>query len=165
MPWHGWDASFDVSCSRDLRALSRYAGTRLAVLGSAVLAVPVAVLVGYSVAPVVAMVGQVKKQNYGRFSMARYILLTNWTEQGIKNVKDSPKRLDAAKALAKKLNGEIKKFYMTTGAYDMVLLLEVPTDEVAAKFALTLGSGGNVRTTTLKAFSEESYRAIVGALA
>ena len=96
--------------------------------------------------------------------MARYILLTNWTEQGIKNVKDSPKRLDAAKALAKKLNGEVRKFYMTTGAHDMIMVVELPTDEAAAKFALTLGSGGNVRTTTLKAFSEESYRAIIGAL-
>ena len=123
-----------------------------------------AILHGYSVAPVVVMVAEVENQNYGRFSVARYILLTNWTEQGIKNVKDSPKRLEAAKALAKRLKGEIRKFYMTTGAYDMVLLLEVPTDEAAAKFALTLGSGGNVRTTTLKAFSEESYRAIIAAL-
>jgi uncharacterized protein with GYD domain len=96
--------------------------------------------------------------------MARYIMLTNWTEQGIKNVKDSPKRLDAAKALAKKLNGEIVEFYMTTGAHDMVVMLEAPDDEAAAKFALSLGSGGNVRTTTLKAFSEQSYRSIIGSL-
>jgi len=97
--------------------------------------------------------------------MARYIMLTNWTEQGIKNVKESPKRLDAAKTLAKKLNGEIVEFYMTTGAHDMVVMLEAPDDEAAAKFALSLGSGGNVRTTTLKAFSEQSYRSIIGTLA
>jgi uncharacterized protein with GYD domain len=97
--------------------------------------------------------------------MARYIMLTNWTEQGIKNVKESPKRLDAAKALAKKLNGEIVEFYMTTGAHDMVLVLEAPDDEAAAKFALSVGSGGNIRTTTLKAFSEKNYRAIIGSLA
>ena len=97
--------------------------------------------------------------------MARYIMLMNWTEQGITHVKDSPKRLDAAKALAKKLKGEIRKFYMTTGAYDMILILEVPDAEAAAKFALSVGSGGNVRTTTLKAFSEESYRTIIGSLA
>ena len=96
--------------------------------------------------------------------MARYILLMSWTEQGIKNVKDSPKRLDAAKALAKKLKGEVRKFYMTTGAHDMVIVLEVPDDEAAAKFALTIGSGGNVRTTTMKAFSEASYRKLVGSL-
>jgi len=96
--------------------------------------------------------------------MARYIMLLNWTEQGIKNVKDSPKRLDAAKAIAKKLKGEIKKFYMTTGTHDMVMLLEVPDDEAAAKFALSIGSGGNVRTTTLKAFPEKHYRTIIGSL-
>ena len=96
--------------------------------------------------------------------MAKYILLTNWTDQGIKNVKDSPKRLDAAKALAKKLGGELRKFYMTIGAYDVVVVLEAPDDDAAAKFALTLGSAGNVRTTTLKAFSEPSYRAILGSL-
>ena len=97
--------------------------------------------------------------------MAQYIMLSNWTEQGIKNVKESPKRLDAAKALAKKFNGEILEFYMTTGAHDMVVMLEAPDDEAAAKFALSLGSAGNVRTTTLKAFSEQSYRSIIGSLA
>ena len=97
--------------------------------------------------------------------MAQYILLSNWTEQGIKNVKESPKRLDAAKALAKKFNGEVVEFYMTTGAHDMVVMLEAPDDEAAAKFALSLGSAGNVRTTTLKAFSEQSYRSIIGSLA
>ncbi|HVY52085.1 GYD domain-containing protein [Hypericibacter adhaerens] len=93
--------------------------------------------------------------------MAKYILLTNWTEQGIKNVKESPKRLDAAKALAKKLGGEMKKFYMTTGSYDMIVILDLPGDDAAAKFALQLGMAGNVRTTTLKAFSEDSYRSII----
>ena len=97
--------------------------------------------------------------------MAQYIMLSNWTEQGIKNIKESPKRLDAAKALAKKFNGEILDFYMTTGAHDMVVMLEAPDDEAAAKFALSLGSAGNVRTTTLKAFPEKSYRSIIGSLA
>lgn len=96
--------------------------------------------------------------------MAKYILLTNWTEQGIKNVKESPKRLDAAKALAKKLGGELTKFYMTTGSYDMLVVLNLPDDEAAAKFALTLGKLGNVRTTTLKAFSEDSYRSIIASV-
>ena len=96
--------------------------------------------------------------------MARYVMLLNWTEQGIKNIKDSPKRLDTAKALAKNLKGEIKKFYMTTGTYDIVLVLELPDDEAAAKFALSVGSAGNVRTTTLKAFPEASYRTIIGSL-
>lgn len=97
--------------------------------------------------------------------MARFIMLANWTEQGIKNIKDSPKRLESAKALASILKGEIRKFYMTTGTYDMVLVLEFPNDEAVAKFALALGTAGNVRTTTLRAFSEKSYREIIGSLA
>ena len=96
--------------------------------------------------------------------MAKYILLTNWTEQGIKNVKDSPKRLDAGKELAKKFGGEIKKAYLTTGHFDMLIVMEMPDDEAAAKFVLNLGMIGNVRTTTLKAFSEDSYRSIMKSL-
>jgi uncharacterized protein with GYD domain len=96
--------------------------------------------------------------------MAKYILLVNWTDQGIRSVKDSPKRLDAGKALAKKLGGEIKKFYMTTGAHDMVAVVEFPDDDSLAKYVLSLGSQGNVRTTTLKAFSEPSYRTILDSL-
>jgi uncharacterized protein with GYD domain len=96
--------------------------------------------------------------------MAKYIMLTDWTEQGIKAVKDSPKRLEAARSLAKKMGCEMKDFYMTIGAHDMVVIVEAPDDEAMAKFALSLGSGGNVRTTTLKAFSEDAYRKIIAAL-
>lgn len=93
--------------------------------------------------------------------MAKYVTLMSWTDQGIKSIKDSPKRLDAGKALAMKLGGELKKFYLTIGAHDMVCIVEMPNDAAAAKFALALGSGGNVRTTTLKAFSEDDYREII----
>ena len=96
--------------------------------------------------------------------MAKYVMLINWTDQGIKTVKDSPKRADAARAVAKKLGCELRKIYMTIGAYDLVGILEAPDDEAAAKFVLTVAGAGNVRTTTLKAFSEESYRRIVGSL-
>jgi uncharacterized protein with GYD domain len=96
--------------------------------------------------------------------MAKYIMLLNWTDQGIKAVKDSPKRLDAGRALAKKYGCTLGDIYMTIGSYDMVGITEAPDDEAMAKFALALGSGGNVRTTTLKALSEDSYRKILGAL-
>lgn len=96
--------------------------------------------------------------------MSKYIILTSWTDQGIKNVKASPKRLDAAKALAKKLQCKIDQFYLTIGTHDMVVVMDAPDDDAAAKFVLTLGSAGNVRTTTLKAFSEASYRQIIGGL-
>jgi uncharacterized protein with GYD domain len=96
--------------------------------------------------------------------MARYIQLLNWTDQGAKNVRESPKRLDAARDLAKKMGCEIREFYMTTGASDMVVIADAPDDETMAKFTLMLGMGGNVRTTTMKAFPEDAYRKIIGAL-
>ena len=97
--------------------------------------------------------------------MARYIMLVNWTDQGIRNVKDSPKRLDAARNAAKGVGAEIKDFYMTMGDHDIVLVVDAPTDEAMAKLALIQGSAGNVHTKTLKAFSETEYRAIIGSLA
>ncbi|MGI9413646.1 MAG: GYD domain-containing protein [Hyphomicrobiales bacterium] len=96
--------------------------------------------------------------------MAKYIALTNWTDQGVKNVKESPNRVDAARDLARSLGCELQDFYLTIGAYDMVVTIEAPDDETVAKFALTLASAGNVRTTTLKALSEDTYREIVSAL-
>jgi len=96
--------------------------------------------------------------------MAKYIILTNWTDQGIRNVKESPKRLDAARTLAKGLGVELREFYMTMGDHDMVVVAEAPSDEAVAKFILKLGNAGNVRTKTLKAFSEADYRAIIGSL-
>lgn len=96
--------------------------------------------------------------------MATYLMLLNWTEQGIKNIKESPKRMDAAKKLAKDLGGEIKTVYMTQGTFDLALVAEMANDEKAAAFVLKLGSLGNVRTTTLKAYSEDDYRKIIGGL-
>jgi len=96
--------------------------------------------------------------------MVTYVMLLNWTDQGIKNVKDSPKRLDAVKKLAKELGGEVRSFYMTLGQYDLVLILDMPNNDKQAAFALKLGSSGNVRSTTLKAFPEEDYRRILGTL-
>ena len=96
--------------------------------------------------------------------MARYIQLLNWTDQGIKSVRESPKRLDAARAMAKKMGCEVREFYMTTGACDMVVITDAPDDETMAKFTLTLGMGGNVRTTTMKAFTEDAYRKLIGGL-
>ena len=96
--------------------------------------------------------------------MATYLMLLNWTDQGIRTVKESPKRLDAAKKLAKDLGGEIKTVYMTQGTFDFAVVVEMPNDEKLASFVLKVGSFGNVRTTTLKAYSEDEYRKIVGGL-
>jgi len=96
--------------------------------------------------------------------MPTYISLVNYTDQGIRNVKDSPKRLDAAKKLLKDLGGEMKAFYLTMGGYDIVTVAEAPNDETVAKFVLALAASGNVRTTTLKAFPEAEYRKIIAGL-
>ncbi len=96
--------------------------------------------------------------------MATYIALVNYTDQGVKNVKDSPKRLDAAKKLIKDLGGELKAFYLTMGPHDIVTVAEAPNDEAMAKFVLALASGGNVRTLTMKAFTEAEYRKLIASL-
>ena len=96
--------------------------------------------------------------------MVTYVMLLNWTDQGIRNVKDSPKRLDAVKKLAKDLGGEVKSFYMTLGAYDVVLIVEMPNNDKLASFGLKLGLLGNMRSTTLKAFPEDDYRRIIAGL-
>ena len=96
--------------------------------------------------------------------MTTYILLTNYTDAGMRHIKDSPKRLDAAKALLRDMGGELKAFFMTMGEYDIVAVYEAPDDAVAARFTLMLGMTGNVRTKTLKAFPETAYREIIARL-
>jgi uncharacterized protein with GYD domain len=96
--------------------------------------------------------------------MSKYISLINWTEKGVKAVKDSPARADKARALAKKLGGNFEQLYMTMGDYDLVAILDMPNDEAMAKFALAMGATGSIRTKTLKAFDEKAYRKITGSL-
>jgi uncharacterized protein with GYD domain len=97
--------------------------------------------------------------------MATYISLINWTDQGIRDVKDSPKRIDAVKALCRSHGAEMTALYMTMGEYDLVSIVEAPSDEVVARILLTLGGGGNIRSVTMKAFDEGQMRQIIGALA
>ncbi len=96
--------------------------------------------------------------------MSPYFILANWTEQGIKDIKASPKRLRAAKRLAKDCGVKFRSFHMTLGQYDGILTVEAPDDEAVARFALALSSAGNVRTMTLKGFTEREYQMIVGSL-
>jgi len=93
--------------------------------------------------------------------MPTYIVLVNWTDQGIRAVKESPRRLDATKKSIEAAGGKLLGFYLTMGRYDEVLIVESPSDEVAATLALSAGSEGNVRTETLKAFREAEYRGII----
>ena len=96
--------------------------------------------------------------------MPAYVMLANWTDQGARQVKGSPKRLDAAKKELLDMGGEFKSVYMTMGDYDLVAIYEAPDDAVAARFTLLLGQMGAVRTRTLKAFPEAAYREIINSL-
>ncbi|HTL62044.1 MAG TPA: GYD domain-containing protein [Nitrospira sp.] len=96
--------------------------------------------------------------------MPTYIIQSQWTDQGVRNVKESAKRLDVGKQRLKEMGGEIKAFYLTTGAYDMLAVVEVPDDAILAAHLLWLGSQGNLRTQTFRAFTEDEFRHVVGAL-
>ena len=92
--------------------------------------------------------------------MPHYIVLGNYTEQGIRNVKDSVKRDEDARHMIERAGGKMQLYY-TLGEYDFVAVLEMPSDESLLKFLLQVGQGGNVRTKTLKAWSEpEAHKAM-----
>ena len=96
--------------------------------------------------------------------MGTYIGLINYTDQGIRNIKDSPKRAEAARKAIRDMGGDMTGLFLTMGSYDLIVILEAPSDEVMAQFVMTLGAQGNVRTTTLKAFTESEFEEIVAAL-
>ena len=96
--------------------------------------------------------------------MATYILLCNYTDQGIRNVKDSTKRRAAARDLGKSLGVEMKAGYLAMGTCDLVLIVEAATDEAVAKWVLSVASKGNVRTTTIKVFPEAEMDKILAAV-
>jgi uncharacterized protein with GYD domain len=95
--------------------------------------------------------------------MATYVILANFTDQGIRNVKESPDRLAAFKAMAEKMGVTMKSALYTVGAYDMVNVVE-GSDEAVTSVLLKLGSLGNIRTQTLRAFSPEEMKAITAKL-
>jgi len=96
--------------------------------------------------------------------MPTFILTLNWTDQGIRAVKQAPKRGKAAKELAKKLGIEVKQTYLTSGEHDLLLIVETPSADNVAKFALATGSLGNVRTSTARAWSETEYHKLISEL-
>ncbi len=96
--------------------------------------------------------------------MPTYISLLRFTEQGVKAIKDSPKRLEAARETFQKFGGQLKDFYLVMGEYDAIVVGEAPNDEAIAKAMLTIGSKGAVQTQTMRAFSESEYRKILGSL-
>jgi uncharacterized protein with GYD domain len=93
--------------------------------------------------------------------MPSYITLVKWTEQGIKNVKDSPARLAAAGKTIEAMGGRFVGGYYTMGEYDLVVISEGPTDEAATAASLAIAGAGSTRTTTLRAFTAAEFTEIV----
>jgi uncharacterized protein with GYD domain len=90
--------------------------------------------------------------------------LVKWTEQGIRAVKDAPKRLEAFEAAVTRAGGKLKDVYLVMGEYDLVVVTEAPNDEAVARLALATAMQGNVRTTTLRAFNREEATRIISSL-
>ena len=93
--------------------------------------------------------------------MNTYISLITYTQKGVKNMKESPARLEAAKELFKSLGAELKTFFLAMGRYDAVVISEAPDDETATKAAITIGSAGAIRTETFRVFTENEYRKLI----
>ncbi|HEY1931279.1 MAG TPA: GYD domain-containing protein [Acetobacteraceae bacterium] len=96
--------------------------------------------------------------------MPTYVMLANWTDQGVRTIDESPKRVDAARKNLEEMGGRFLSVHMTMGVYDLIITYDAPDDAVAARFTLLLEKLGNVRTTSLKAFPEEAYRQIINSL-
>src|SRR5258708_38898413 len=96
--------------------------------------------------------------------MPMFMCLLNWTEQGIRSVKDGPKRAKAAQELAKKVGVEIKEVYLTSGDDDLLLIVDTANGDNVAKFALALGSQGNVRSRISRAWPQSEFQKLISEL-
>lgn len=99
-----------------------------------------------------------------RQPMLTYIALSNFTDQGMRSVKDTLKRADAVKQAAQKFDARMTQLYWTQGKYDLVAFIEAPDELSATAFALAIGMAGNVRTQTMRAFTQEEMGEILGKL-
>jgi len=93
--------------------------------------------------------------------MATYVVLIDWTQQGVVNFKDSVDRYEAARGSFEKLNVTFRDTYWTLGGHDLVAILDAPDEETLAAALLILSSQGNLRTTTLRAFSADEMRSVI----
>ena len=97
--------------------------------------------------------------------MQTYVVLMKLTDQGMKNIKDAPLRIKDGISLFERNGGKVLGFYLTMGEFDYVAVGEAPNDGVVLSFCLTLGAGGNVRTTTLRGFPASEFEQLVSAMA
>jgi uncharacterized protein with GYD domain len=93
--------------------------------------------------------------------MNTYITLMKLTDQGVKNLKDAPNRIETNIKSVEKAGGRLIGFYSTLGEYDYIAISEGPSDEAAAAFNLGLSSQGHVRTTTLRAFTTKEFAEMI----
>ena len=93
--------------------------------------------------------------------MPTYVVLVNWTEQGVKNAAQTVERTDHGGKIAEKHGLKLKEAYWTVGGYDMVTVFEAPDDEAMSAHLLEIASLGNVRTTTLRAYDEEEMSGLL----
>ena len=93
--------------------------------------------------------------------MSTYIWLVNWTDQGIRNVKETTKRAKSFQENAEKIGVNVKEILWTLVRYDLVLVIDAPNDETISRLALGVGMGGNAKTETLKAFSAQAMDQIL----
>jgi len=93
--------------------------------------------------------------------MPTYILLTRFTQQGRKNIKDGPARIEAARKTLESLGGNIRSIHLTLGQYDSVAVVEAPDDEALARFSIATGAKGNVQIESLRAFDEKQYKSLI----
>ena len=96
--------------------------------------------------------------------MPTYITLIHYTKQGVKTFKDLPQRIAETKAAGEAVGARLVGYYLTMGQYDAVAISEAPDDQTIAKLALAAGARGNVRTETMRAFTDEEARSIAGEL-
>lgn len=94
--------------------------------------------------------------------MATFIVLAAFSDQGVRNVKQTIERADAFKQMAKKVGATVKDMYWTLGSRDVVAICDAPDDETATALALSVGTRGNVRSETLRAFSFDEMKKILG---
>ena len=93
--------------------------------------------------------------------MPKYVILYNWTDQGVANARDTVSRYRAAKQLVESKGGKIEAIFWTSGPYDLVAVTDVPDEETGTAINLQLAAGGNLRTLTMRAFDENEMEAII----
>ena len=96
--------------------------------------------------------------------METYIILGNFTQQGIANIKESPARIEAARQAVEQAGGKWLGWYLTMGRYDMVVVVQAPDSGTATRLLLSIASQGHIRTETLRAYTEEEFKGIVAGL-